>query len=416
MINAEIITIGEELLIGQVIDTNSAWISSELNLIGISVKQITSISDDKEQIIDTLNQAAKRAQLILITGGLGPTKDDITKYTLAHYFGSQLVFNESAYKNIEALFARRNLSVTELNRQQAFLPDNCTIIPNAEGTACGMWFEKDKNIFISMPGVPYEMKSMMKNTVFSLLQTHFNLEHVVHKTILTQGIGESFLAEKIEHWEDNLPAHIKLAYLPSPGIVRLRLSAKGKKQTSLAIEFEEQIKKLKEIINPYIYGYDETTLEEVIGNLLKTKKQSICTAESCTGGYIAHLITSIAGSSAYYKGSIIAYDNAVKIAQLGVNEEDLKNHGAVSKQVVEKMAQGAKDCLHTDYAIASSGIAGPDGGSDEKPVGTVWIAIAGPHGITSKVFYLGEHRGRNIQKAAVIALNMLRKYILKEEA
>ncbi len=413
MIQAEIITIGEELLIGQVIDTNSAWISQQLNLIGISIKQITSISDNKQQIVDTLNEAINRSKIVLITGGLGPTKDDITKHTLAEYFNSELVFNEEAFKNIEAIFSRRNVPVTELNRQQAFLPETCKVIPNLEGTACGMLFKKNNSIIISMPGVPYEMKTMMEKFILNELQNEFKLPHVVHKTILTQGIGESFLAEKIEQWEDNLPNNIALAYLPSPGIVRLRLSAKGDNKKALETSIQTQVKKLEEIISEYIYGYDDDTLEVIIGKLLKESKQTLATAESCTGGYIAHLITSVPGSSAYFKGSIVSYANKIKINELHVNEDDLAKYGAVSKEVVEQMAKNILIKFNTDYAIATSGIAGPDGGTDQKPVGMVWIAVADKNNVISKVFYMGEHRGRNIQKSAITALNMLRKKIIE---
>ncbi len=413
MIQAEIITIGEELLIGQVIDTNSAWISQQLNLIGISVKQITSISDDKQQIIDTLNQVITRSKIVLITGGLGPTKDDITKHTLAAFFNSELVFNEEAYKNIEAIFAKRNLRVTELNRLQAYLPDKCKVIPNLEGTACGMLFKKNDSIIISMPGVPYEMKTMMEKFILKELQNEFNLPHVVHKTILTQGIGESFLAEKIEEWENNLPENISLAYLPSPGIVRLRLSAKGNNKTELENSIQNQVNKLKELISEYIYGYDNDTLEIIIGRLLTEKNSTLAVAESCTGGYLSHLITSVPGSSAYFKGGIVSYANEIKKNELNVNEKDLAKYGAVSKEVVEQMAKNILIKFNTDYSIATSGIAGPDGGTPEKPVGMVWIAIADKNSVNSNVYFMGEHRGRNIQKSAITALNMLRKKIVE---
>ena len=413
MIQAEIITIGEELLIGQVIDTNSAWISQQLNLIGISVKQITSISDNKQQIVETLNESINRSEIVLITGGLGPTKDDITKHTLAEYFNSSLVFNEEAYKNIEAIFSRRNVQVTELNRLQAYLPDKCKVIPNLEGTACGMLFKKNNCIIISMPGVPYEMKTMMKNFILKELQNEFKLPFVVHKTILTQGIGESFLAEKIEDWENNLPKNIALAYLPSAGIVRLRLSAKGTNQNELTELINTQVNSIKEIISEYIFGYDDETLEIIIGNLLKQKKKTLSIAESCTGGYLSHLITSVPGSSAYFKGSIISYANEIKKNELNIYEDDLIKYGAVSKEVVEKMAKNILLKFDTDYAIATSGIAGPDGGTKEKPVGMVWIAVADKNSTNSQVYFMGEHRGRNIQKSAITALNMLRKKIIE---
>lgn len=413
MIHAEIITIGEELLIGQVVDTNSAWISEQLNLIGISVKQIISISDNKEQIIDTLNNAVKRSKIILITGGLGPTKDDITKQTLAEYFNSKLIFNEDAYNNIEAIFKRRSLQISELNKLQAYLPDNCKVIPNLEGTASGMLFRKDDCIIISMPGVPYEMKTMMEKFILKELQNEFKLPYVVHKTILTQGIGESFLAEKIEKWENNLPSNISLAYLPSPGIVRLRLTAKGKEKEKLEQLISLKIDELKAIISEYIFGYDNETLEEIVGKLLKERNKTLAIAESCTGGYLSHLITSVPGSSNYFKGSIISYANEIKLHELNVDEETLKKYGAVSKEVVKQMAKNILLKFNTDFAIATSGIAGPDGGTNDKPVGMVWIAVADKKNVNAHVFYMGEHRGRNIQKSAITALNLLRKKILE---
>ena len=405
---AEIITIGDELLIGQVIDTNSSWIAEQLNLIGITTGQITCISDNREHILSTLGSAEKNSEIILLTGGLGPTKDDITKSTLCEFFDTKLVFNEDAYKVIENLFRLRGFPVTELNRKQAEVPENCTPIPNSNGTAPGMWFEKNGKIFVSMPGVPFEMKSMIINYVLPRLATRFNSQFIVHKTILTHGIGESFLAKKIEDWENNLPENIKLAYLPQPGIVRLRLTATGKNKDEMNTRIEEQEKKLKAQIPELIFGYDDDTLEKIIGSYLKNKNQTVSTAESCTGGYVAHLITGVAGSSDYYKGSVIAYSNEIKEKLLGVKHESLENYGAVSEEVVKQMAVGAQKKLQTDFALATSGIAGPDGGTKEKPVGTVWIACATPEKVITEKFLFGEHRGRNIRKSALAALNMLR--------
>lgn len=409
---AEIITIGDEILIGQVVDTNSAWIAHELNLIGIKVKQITSVQDDREHILNSLKEAESRAELILITGGLGPTKDDITKRVLCEYFDSKLVFNKAAYANVERLFSSRNYPVTEINRKQAELPEKCIPIENTEGTAFGMWFEKNGKVFISMPGVPFEMNSMMRNHALPKIKGHFKTPQIVHRTILTTGIGESALSELIESWEDALPTVIKLAYLPSPGIVRLRLSATGLNNEDLNKELDQQIEKLKTLINKYIFGFNQDTLEEVVGRLLNKEKLKVSVAESCTGGYLSHLITSVSGSSQYFMGGMITYDNSIKI-QLGVNRSDIGKHGAVCKEVVEQMAEKVRIQFNTDFAISTSGIAGPAGGSEEKPVGTVWIAIAGSNGVVSKKFNFGENRERNIIKASIAGLNMLREEILR---
>ncbi len=405
---AEIITIGDELLIGQVVDTNSAWLGEQLNLAGIKVHQITSISDDREHILSTMGEASLRADVILITGGLGPTRDDVTKQVLCEYFDTCLVFNQQAFENVERLFGMRGMAVTELNRRQAEVPAACTPLPNPEGTAPGMWFEKEGKFFISMPGVPFEMKTMFTNQVMPRLARKTTASFIVHKTILTQGVGESFLAKTIEDWEDNLPKNIKLAYLPQPGIVRLRLTAAGDNKPSLDKQLDEQEAALRRLIPELIFGYGNETMEEVVGRMLKLSGKTLGTAESCTGGYIAHLITSIPGSSAYFKGSVVAYSNEIKMKTLGVNESDLVNYGAVSEHVVRQMAEGARTQLGTDYALAVSGIAGPDGGSDEKPVGTTWIALATPQKTIARKYLFGEHRGRNIRKAALEALNMLR--------
>lgn len=410
---AEIVTIGDELLIGQVIDTNSAWIAEQLNLVGIKVHQITSISDDRAHILKTLKEAGSRANLILITGGLGPTKDDITKHTLCEYFDTTLVFHQPSFDHVVELFRLRGFPVTALNRQQAEVPANCTPLKNTNGTAPGMWFEKDGITYISMPGVPFEMKALITDEVLPRLTQKLNSTYIVHKTILTQGVGESFLAKSIESWEDNLPENFKLAYLPQPGIVRLRLTALGPNREDLKLELERQIDKLKKLIPDLIFGFDDETLEFVVGKLLKEKKQTLSTAESCTGGYISHLITSVAGSSAYFTGTIVSYANQVKEKELGVDPLAIENYGAVSETVVKQMAEGARLKFGTDYALAVSGIAGPDGGTDEKPVGTTWIALSTKNHTIAKMFLFGEHRGRNIRKAALAALNMLRMELLK---
>ena len=410
---AEILTIGDELLIGQVIDTNSAWIGQQMNLIGIRIERITSISDNATEILSNLADALKRSDVVLVTGGLGPTRDDITKQTLCEFFNTKLVFNPEAYNDIETFFKRKGLAITELNRQQALLPESCISIPNPIGTARGMWFEANGRILVSMPGVPFEMKGMMADYVLPQLAKLTGNHAIVHKTIMTTGIGESFLAARIETWENQLPENMKLAYLPSPGMVRLRITATGSDFVLLKQAVDEQVVRLIPLASDYIYGYDDEQLEQVIGRLLKQKDASLSTAESCTGGYVSHLITSVPGSSAYFVGSVVSYSNQVKMNQLGVTYSSLVQHGAVSKQVVEQMALGANHLLQTDYAIAISGIAGPEGGTDEKPVGLVWIAIAGPKGVQSQEFRFGDERDRNIRRAALAALNMLRKILLK---
>jgi len=413
---AEIISIGDEILIGQVINTNASWLGVKLNEIGIEVYQISSVSDSKIHILNALKEASGRAGLILITGGLGPTRDDITKQSLCEYFETELVFDEESFQNIKKLFDLRRLgpAISDLNRKQAELPLGCLPLKNCNGTAPGMWFEKNGVIYVFMPGVPFEMQSVFEEQVIPRLQSKNDTLCILHKTVLTQGVGESWLAEKISNWEDNLPAHAKLAYLPQPGIVRLRLSLKGNNRDALEKTAENEIAKLQKIIPGLIFGFDNDTLEEVAGKLLKERNQTLSTAESCTGGYIAHLITSIAGSSSYYTGSVIAYSNTIKEKVLGVTRESLTAHGAVSEAVVTEMASGVKNLLNTDYAIATSGIAGPDGGTKEKPVGTIWIAIATPECVYSENFHFGEHRGRNIRRTALQALNMLRKAILGE--
>jgi nicotinamide-nucleotide amidase len=406
--NAEIITIGEELLIGQVIDTNSAWIAEQLNMAGIKVVQITSIADDHHAILKTLKEATGRAEIILMTGGLGPTRDDITKQALCEYFDSHLVFNQQAYENVERLFRMRGLPVTPLNRRQAEVPAACVPLPNPEGTAPGMWFERDGKYIVSMPGVPFEMRAMLINHVLPRFAKYTSAHFILHKTILTHGVGESLLAKKIEQWENDLPENIRLAYLPQPGIVRLRLTAIGNEKPLLEKQLNELDAKLNQIIPELVFGYDNDTMEEVVGRYLKNQGKTVATAESCTGGYIAHLITGVPGSSVYFKGSVVAYANEVKENHLGVNPAAIAEHGAVSEVVVRQMADGVRLKMGTDYALAVSGIAGPDGGTEEKPVGTTWIALSSKEQTITQKFLFGEHRGRNIRKAALQALDMLR--------
>ena len=409
---AEIITIGDELLIGQVIDTNSAWMGQKLNSIGVKVKQITSVSDDAEHIIAALTEARKRADLIFITGGLGPTKDDITKITLCRYFNTSLRFDEKSFEVITEIFKARGRGVTDTNRKQAEVPSNCEVLLNKWGTAPGMWFDDEGKVFVSMPGVPYEMKGIMENEVLPRLINRFKLPPIQHRTILTQGIGESNLSDLISSWEDKLPPYMKLAYLPSPGMVRLRISANGTNESALRSEMESEVKKLISIAGEYIYGFEEEKLESIIGELLRQQGKTLSTAESCTGGYIAHKITTIPGSSDYYIGSVIAYANRIKEKFLDVDPNIFEVHGAVSEQAVKAMAAHVKEKFGTDYSIACSGIAGPGGGTEEKPVGTVWLALATPEQVITRKFLLGRVRERVIMEASQNALNLLRKALV----
>jgi len=407
---AEIISIGDELLIGQIINTNSSWIATQLNLIGIMVNRVTAIGDSKQQILSSIDEAMHRSQIVLITGGLGPTSDDITKPALCEYFNTTLVFDAKVFSQIEIFLKIHGGSMNELNRSQALVPQNATVIQNYFGTAPGLWFRKNDTNFISMPGVPFEMEAMMLNNIIPEIKNLFKLPVIYHKTILTTGIPESKLALNIKNWENFLPKDIKLAYLPSPGIVRLRLSGFG---TSLIKDrIEEEILKLKEILGDAIYGYDDDKLENEIGKLLTSINKTLSTAESCTGGNIARLITSVSGSSEYFLGGIIAYSNKIKIRNLGVDKEIIKEHGAISKDVVESMAKGAIKVLNSDYAIAVTGIAGPTGGTKEKPIGTTWIAVASNDNIISGKFSFGDNRERNIIRASIAALNMLRTFII----
>jgi nicotinamide-nucleotide amidase len=417
--NVEIINIGDELLIGQVVNTNAAWMAEQLNLSGFRVYQATVISDSRDHILQALAEAETHADVILISGGIGPTKDDITKHTLCEYFNTRLVMNDDAYRDVESLFARRGYQVTELNRQQAELPENCIGIPNKLGTARGMWFEKvrqdgGKTVFVSMPGVPFEMKAMMTDYVIPQLKLTFKTPFIYHKTLLTQGIGESFLAAQIEDWENSLPSNIRLAYLPQPGIVRLRLTGEGSNEVLLHQQVDAEVARLQALIPEHFFGYDNETLELIIGKLLREKHATLATAESCTGGAIAQLITSIPGSSAYYKGSVVAYANEIKENILGVQPETLKNFGAVSKETVTEMAISLQVKFNVDYAIATSGIAGPEGGTPEKPVGTTWIAIAAPDEVFAIHYLFGDSRDRNIRRTALQALNLLRKKLISK--
>ncbi|MBN1144556.1 MAG: competence/damage-inducible protein A [Bacteroidales bacterium] len=411
--NAEIITIGDELLIGQVVDTNSAWMATELNKLGIRVVQITSVSDKRESIIRALDDASGRAELIITTGGLGPTSDDITKNTLVAYFDSKLIRNQAVLEHIETLLKTRGVAMNDFNISQADLPDNCQVLYNSAGTAPGMWFSRNQKEFVSLPGVPYEMKAVYKESMEPKLKQRFALPAIMHKTILTCGVPESQMAVLISNWENALPANLKLAYLPSPGILRLRITGTTTgDQIELKTTIENEAAQLEQIIGAHVFGYDEDKLEVIVGNLLNDNNLSLSTAESCTGGLISFMITSVPGSSAYYQGGVVAYSNDVKTSQLNVSPYSLIMNGAVSQPVVEQMADGARNKFNTDFAVAVSGIAGPSGATEEKPVGTTWIAVASKKRIVSHLYNLGEDRSRNMQKAAISALFMLRKEIM----
>ena len=412
--NCVLISIGDELLIGQTINTNAAWLGEQLNLLGFKAIAGLVIPDDKLAIENALNDFSS-ADLIIMTGGLGPTKDDITKHTLCNYFDTKLERNVEIESKIIAYFQSRELPILQTNKDQALLPAACEVLPNSRGTASGMWFEKNNTIYVSLPGVPYEMKGLINECVIpKLLSRNKNENTLIHRTVRTHGMGESFLAEVIKDWEDNLSAdEIKLAYLPSPGIVKLRLSLVGKDGKKIVATLNKHINLLYEIIPNQVYGYEDDTMEGVVGGLLTAQNVSISTAESCTGGAVAKMITSVSGSSNYFEGSVICYSNICKINQLHVQESALHGYGAVSQEVVEQMAIGVKRKLNTDYGLATSGIAGPNGGTADKPVGTIWIALAGKSGVISKKLNLGYSRDRNIHVTSLSVLNMLRLELLK---
>jgi len=417
-VNASIITIGDELLIGQVIDTNSAWMAQELNKIGVWVKHRVAVGDGWDDIWQALDEESKRSKIVLITGGLGPTADDITKPLLCEYFGGKMIMHEETLAHVTYLFEhvfRRPMPLLERNRKQAEVPDVATILKNNNGTAPGMLFEKNGTIFVSMPGVPHEMKGIMEDHVLALIQERFKMPYISHRTMLTAGIGESFLAEIIKDWETALPSFIKLAYLPSYGMVRLRLTANGEKElvdATLDTEFD----KLKLLVKDYMVADEDISLQEMIGRILKERNKTMSAAESCTGGYISHLITTIAGSSAYFWGGVISYDNSLKQNILHVTAETLETFGAVSEETVTYMVKGVLEQTKTDYAVAVSGIMGPAGGTPEKPVGTVWIAVANNEKTETKKLQLRFERRRNIELTAVNALNFLRQFILQNES
>jgi nicotinamide-nucleotide amidase len=408
MIKAEIITIGDEILYGQITDTNTQWISAELDKIGIKTIRKSSVGDTEEAILGIFEESSKRADLVIVTGGLGPTKDDITKKTFCNFFNSELIDHPQAKIDVTAYFEKRGYVLSGVNKSQYQLPSNATYIQNTMGTAPGMWFEHNGVVYISLPGVPYEMKGLMSLTILSKLQKHFKTPVIFHKVIRTIGIGESMLSEMIATWEDALPENIKLAYLPSMGSVKLRLTGFGNNLLEIESQVESQFQQVLPTIQSYVYGYGDDELEAVIGRILTERKETISVAESCTGGYLAHQFTKVSGSSAYFMGGVISYDNAIKINQLGVKAETLQNHGAVSEQTVIEMSENVRKLMKTTYGLATSGVAGPNGGTPEKPVGTIWIAISSEKETITKQLKLGGFREQNIHLTAINILNLLR--------
>lgn len=412
-ITTSIITIGDELLIGQTIDTNSAWMAQQLNAMGIWVHRRVAIGDIKEDILEALEKEAAASDIVLITGGLGPTADDITKPTLCTYFNTRLVQNQAALANVLHIFESRGLPVLQRNLDQAMVPEFCTVIDNKRGTAPGMWFEKNGKIYVSMPGVPHEMQGMMESYVLPQLKQHFHTPAVIHQTLITSGMGESFVAERLVNFEAKLPPHVKLAYLPSYSLLKLRLTAFGKDKVSVAAEVSILFHEMKDLLSDIVVTDQDITMGEVLGQLLKERNKTVATAESCTGGLIASWITAVPGSSVYFKGSVVAYAYQTKEEVLGVKKATLTAEGAVSEAVVREMVAGALQLLDTDYAIAVSGIMGPDGGTPEKPVGTVWVAVGSRDKVNAVKFQLRYDRERNTQMTAVYAMNELRKLILE---
>jgi nicotinamide-nucleotide amidase len=414
IVPVSIITIGDELMIGQVVDTNSAWIAKELNASGFWVRKRVSVGDDRDEIWQALDEESRKSKIVLITGGLGPTADDITKPLLCEYFGTRMVVNKDVLNYLEKLFTETfRRPFTERNRKQAEVPEACTVIHNARGTAPGMWFERDRVIFVSMPGVPHEMKAMVSTSVIPKLLEKIVTGIILHRTLLTWGIGESFLADTIQDWETALPSRLKLAYLPSFGMVRLRITGTGADKASLEKELDEEFEKLKVIVKEWLVTDRDENLPEVVSRLLKTAGTTLGLAESCTGGFVSHLLTREAGSSEIFKGSVISYSNEIKNQLLNVDEVVLREEGAVSEATVKAMAEGALDALHTDYAIAISGIMGPGGGSPEKPVGLVWLAAGNKEELITERVQFRYDRLRNIEMASNAALNLLRRFLGK---
>lgn len=410
-IKAKIITIGDELLLGQVINTNASWLGEQLNFNGFQLESVLTIGDGEKDILEALHSCSD-TNIVFITGGLGPTADDITKPTLCKFFNTELVLNDDALENINEIFKLRGYEMSERNKLQAYIPKSCTYIPNRFGTAPCMWFEKDKTVYISMPGVPFEMKSIFKTELIDRLKKHFKPTPYGRRVIMTTGIGESFLADKIKDWEESLPDFMSLAYLPQYGMVRLRLDARHEDEKYMQDCLDYQIEELKKIISENIFSYHDKPISEVVVDILKERNLSLSTAESCTGGSIAKMITSIPGCSAIYKGSVVAYNSKVKEDILDVNHEDIVKNTVVSKEVAEQMAIEVRNIMNSDFSISTTGIAGPDGGTDDNPIGTVWIALATHDRVISKRYNFGKDRQNNIERACVTAFEMLRQYLL----
>ncbi|HEY8510716.1 MAG TPA: competence/damage-inducible protein A [Cyclobacteriaceae bacterium] len=412
-VKAEILAVGDELLYGQTLDTNSHYISGEMDKIGVRVVRRSTVGDNEADILKAFAEAESRADIVLISGGLGPTSDDLTKPCLAKYFGCGIRIHEEALKEVTEFFRKRGRELTELNRQQAALPECCEKITNPLGTAPGMWFDRNGKVFVSMPGVPHEMVHMVQHEVIPRIRRRFTLPVIAHQMIRTAGIGESFLAEKIAPWEESLPPHIHLAYLPSEAGVKLRLTAFGDDPEKIRREFEALCQSILPYAGPYIFGFTDDPLEVVLGKMLIEKGLTLSAAESCTGGHVSHTITSVPGSSAYFLGSVVAYANAIKIKALGVNSDTLAQYGAVSEQTVAEMAIGVRQRFGTDIGVATSGIAGPDGGTPEKPVGTIWIACADRNGVETRKLHFASARLVNIKLTTTSVLNLVRLRIKK---
>lgn len=411
---AQIITIGDEILIGQIVDTNAAYISRALNSVGVVVTERLSIGDDRDRIIEALDTSLSQCDMVITTGGLGPTKDDITKKTLAEYFHSELVCDKEVYAHVQKMLEERGIEFNELNQRQALVPACCTVLPNMKGTAPGMWFERDGKVVVSLPGVPFEMEALMQEEVLPRLAEHFSLKQIVHRTMITTGLAESMLAKRIEAWENALPPYIKLAYLPSPSQVRLRLSAYEVDGRKVGEEIDRLFSQLEKIIPQYVVGYQNESIYTSVHKMLLRKGLTLATAESCTGGAIASHFTSQAGASGYFLCGVVSYSNEAKHNVLGVDMSDIERYGAVSRPVVEQMAEGARRISGADYAVATSGIAGPTGGTPDKPVGTVWMAVATPSGVRSQVKILGSAREQVIERAASTVVAMLRDAIIEQ--
>lgn len=410
---ADIITIGDEILIGQIIDTNSAWIAARLGEVGIPIRRKYSIGDRREEILDAVGGSMLHSELTIITGGLGPTKDDITKKVLAELFSSPLVRHEDTYNRVERMMAARGIEFNALNQSQALVPECCTVLTNNKGTAPGMWFEKGGKVVVSLPGVPFEMEALMSESVLPKLQEHFALEAVVHRTLITYGMAESMLAEHIASWEEALSSHIRLAYLPSPSQLRLRLSAYNVDRERAEQEIDKQFERLLPLLGDFFVGWEDETVQSAVAKILIKRGETLSAAESCTGGTISAKFTAMSGASEYYWGGVVSYDNSVKENVLGVSRHNLDTYGAVSEQVARQMAEGVRRLCGTTYGIATTGIAGPTGGTPDKPVGTVWMAVATPTKTIAKVVQHGKIRAVNIERAATAAINLLRLELQK---